>query len=111
MSLANMLNQALTIQKIGAGTDEYGNTVPTALSAPVAGFGYLEQVESVETLNNRDTVVTSFQAWLPTGTDINAFDRINFSSQSFEVDGEPWVVYNPRTNVESHILAKLKVVK
>lgn len=111
MSLNNLLRQPLTIQKIGAGTDVYGNTIPTALTTPVAGVGYLEQTESVETLNDRDTVVSGFQAWLPAGTDINAFDRINFDSQSFEVDGEPWHAFNPRTGETSHIVAKLKVVE
>lgn len=111
MSLSNLLRQPLTITKIGGGTlDEYGNTVPAPLGSPVSAVGYLEQVDSVETLNDRDTVVSSFQAWLPTGTDVSAFDRITFDSQTFEVDGEPWQVFNPRTGVQSHIIAKLKVV-
>lgn len=111
MSLNNLMRQPLTIQKIGAGTDEYGNTVPAALTSPVATVGYLEQVDSIETLNDRDTVVSGFQAWLPTGTDVSAFDRLNFGAQTFEVDGEPWQVFNPRTGVQSHIQAKLKVVE
>ena len=112
MSLANLMSQPLTIQKIGGGVlDEYGNTVASALGSPVAAVGYLELTESIENLNDRDTVVSSFQAWLPAETDVTAFDRLNFGSQSFEVDGEPWHVFNPRTGVSSHIICKLKVVQ
>lgn len=110
MSLANLLRQPLTIQKIGAGTDEYGNTIPTTLSAPVAVLGYLEQLDSIETILDRDTVVSSFRAWFPTGTNVTALDRVNYGSQTFEVDGSPWVVFNPRTGETSHLVTKLKVV-
>jgi len=111
MSLANLLRQPVTIQKIGKGTDEYGNSVPTAVSAPVATVGYLEQVDTIETILDRDTVVSTFRAWFPDGTDVSAFDRINFGSQTFEVDGSPWVVFNPRTGAISHLVTKLKVVE
>jgi len=112
MSVLNLMVQPLTISKIGGGTlDEYGNTVPSALGAPVSAKGFLEQTDSVETLNDRDTVVSSWKVFLPSGTDVDAFDRINFGGQVFEVDGEPWQVFNPRTGAVSHLEAKLKVVK
>lgn len=110
MSLNNLMRQPVVIHKFAAAVDEYGNTVPNATSASVAAVGYLEQKDSVETLEGRDTVVSAFQAWFPVGTPLNAFDRLSFGAQSFEVDGEPWQVYNPRTGVQSHIIAKLKVV-
>lgn len=111
MSLNNLMRQPVTIHKFSGSLDEYGNTVPNAISTTVNALGYLEQVDSVETLDGRDTVVSSFQAWFPTGTSLDAFDRLTFGTQSFEVDGEPWQVFNPRTGVQSHIIAKLKVVK
>lgn len=112
MSVLNLMVQPLTISKIGGGTlDEYGNTVPSPLGSPVAVKGYLEQTQSIESLNDRDTVVTAWKVFLPAGTDIDAFDRINFNGQVFEVDGEPWSVYNPRTGAASHLEANLQVVK
>lgn len=110
MSLANLLRQPVTIQQFTAGTDEYGNTVASTSTSTITTVGFLEQVDSVETLNDRDTVVSTFQAWLPVGTAVHAFDRLVFGSQTFEVDGEPWQVFNPRTGVSSHVVAKLKVV-
>jgi len=112
MSLARLMNQPLTIQKVGgSAVDEYGNAKPGALGAPVATVGYLEQKQTVETLNDRDTVVSTWVAYLPATTDISAFDRINFQSQSFEVNGEPWHVYNPRSQAVSHLQMELTVVK
>jgi hypothetical protein len=90
--------------------DEYGNQIPGDVSV-ITIVGYLEQMESVETLNDRDTIVSSWHAYLPAGTDVNAFDRIVFGGQTFEVDGAPWQVYNPRVTSVSHIQAKLKVVQ
>ena len=112
MSVFNLMVQPLTISKIGGSTlDAYGNTVPSPVGAPVAVKGYLEQSESVETLNDRDTVVSTWQVFLPAGTNVNAFDRVGFNGQTSEVDGAPWQVFNPRTGAVSHIQAKLKVVQ
>jgi hypothetical protein len=100
----------VSIQKITGGTDEYGNTIPSAFGSAVTTVGYLEQRDSVETLEDRDTVVSGWVAWLPAGTSVDAFDRLNFNGQVFEVDGMPWQVWNPRKGALSHIECKLKVV-
>lgn len=106
----SLLTQPVSVQKIDGSTDEYGNTIAHANGAAVTTVGYLEQKDSVETLNDRDTVVSSWVAWLPAGTDVGAFDRLNFSGQVFQVDGAPWLAWNPRTAAVSHIECKLKVV-
>lgn len=112
MSLARLMNQPLTIQKMGGSAlDEYGNASPAALGAPLSAVGYLEQSQSIETLNDRDTVVSMWVAYLPAGSNIGPFDRINFNGQKFEVKGEPWQVYNPRTQAVSHLQMELTVVK
>jgi len=111
MSLAKLLNQSLLLHKnSGSTVDEYGNTLSTDFGTPSTIYGYLEQEQSVESLNDRDTVVSSWKAYLPAGTDITAFDRIGFNGQLFEVDGAPWQVHNPRTASLSHIVCQLKVV-
>jgi hypothetical protein len=112
MSLANMLRQPVSIRHMNAYTlDEYGNTIPAQNGDPLDTFGYLELVDSVETLNDRDTVVTSHQLWLPMDVGVSAFDIVDIGGRHYEVDGAPWVVFNPRTGQESHRLAKLKVVE
>lgn len=109
MSLAKLINQPVSIIKNGAATDRYGNTIPSDV-ATVLTVGYLEQEASVETLDDRDVSVSSFVAYFPAGTDVNALDRVVFGTQTFQIDGEPWIVYNPRIQQTSHVRAKLKVV-
>jgi hypothetical protein len=110
MTLAHLLNQPLTIQTMGGTTtDEYGNTVLAPAGDPVPGVGLLDQKDTIEFLNGRQTVVTKWKAFLPAGTVIGATDYINFDAQKFQVDGEPWPVYNPRTRQVSHIECTLVV--
>ena len=112
MTLARLLNQPLALHKnSGATKDEYGNTLATDYGSPTNVLGYLEQSQSVETLNDRDTIVSSWKAWLPADTDVTAFDRIGFNGRIFEVDGAPWQVFNPRVASVSHIECNLKVVQ
>ena len=111
MSLAQMMCQPLTVQTVaGTTTDAYGNSVPTPVGSPVAALGYLELKDSVEVVLNRDTVVSKWTAFFPATTTIGAFDYVNFNAQKFQVDGQPWAVFNPRTKTVSHIQCKLVVV-
>jgi hypothetical protein len=110
MSLSRLLNQPLQIQKVGSTTvDVYGDQVPDTSAALVPVLGYLEQVLSMEHLVDRDTTVTQWHAFFPAGTNIARLDRIINGSQTFQVDGDPWFVYNPRTKVVSHIRCKLVI--
>ena len=111
MSLNRLMNQPLTVQTVGGSTtDGYGNSVPSAVGAPVAAVGYLEQTDTVEFLLNRETVVSKWKVFFPPATVVGPLDYINFQSQKFQVDGAPWHVFNPRTKTVSHIECKLIVV-
>lgn len=112
MSLARLLTQPLTISTIvPAGVDTYGNEVTGAYGAPVAVRGYLAQSSSTEFTTDRDTVVGQWVAYLPASTSIGHLDRVSFDGQTFEVDGEPERVYNPRRKFIAYIEARLKVVE
>lgn len=111
VSIQRLLNQPLTVQTMGtSGVDEYGDATPAALGPPVAVNGYLEQRNTVEHLNDRDTVLSQWECYLPANTVVGHLDYINFQSQKFQVDGEPAHAYNPRTRQVSHIVCKLVVV-
>lgn len=111
MSIARLMNQPLTVQKVGAPTqDAYGSWIPGDVGAPVATTGFLTQESSTEFLVNRDTTVTLWKAFLPGGTDVGHLDYINFNGQKFQVDGEPYHVWNPRTQSVAFIECKLVVV-
>lgn len=110
MSIERLLNQPLTIQTVaGTTTDEYGNTVPTPVGAPVAALGYLEQKDTIEFLLDRQTVVSKWKVFLLASAVIGPMDYVNFNAQRFQVDGEPEHLWNPRTKSVSHIECKLTV--
>jgi len=111
MSLAKLLNQPLSLQRITASTtDPYGNVITGGFGAPVTVLGFLEQVSSTETQVDRDTTVTEWKCFLPTGTVIGPLDRITFQGQTFEVIGSPASWWNPRTQTESHFTVALRTV-
>ena len=110
MSLVKLLNQPLTLITTGTTVDEYGDSVISNGSS-VTVLGYLEQIQTEENMLDRDTVANEFQAYLPVGTSVSAYDRIGFNGQTFEVMGAPWQVYNPRTGAVSHLQLKVKVVE
>lgn len=88
MSLAGMLSETATVVRYAASTDEYGNTVPgaeTRTSYPAR----LEQLRADELVRDRDTVITDWRAFLPAGTDITAYDRLEARGHLFEVAGLP----------------------
>jgi hypothetical protein len=110
MSLSRLLNQPLQLQKVGSTTtDVYGDQIPDTSVAPINIVGFLEQVLSIEHLVDRDTTVTSWRAFFPAGTNIARLDRIINGAQTFQVDGDPWLVYNPRTKVVAFISCKLVI--
>lgn len=111
MSILRLLNQPLTVQSVaGTTTDEYGNTIPTPVGAPVPTFGFLEQKDTIEYQGDRQTVVSKWKVFLPSTVVIGPMDYVNFNSQRFQVDGEPEHLWNPRTKSVSHIECKLTVV-
>ena len=111
MTLRKLLSQPLLVQAIGVtSTNGYGGEVTGPIGAPVPVMGYLEQVTSNEFLVDRDTTVSTWQAYLPAGTSITHNDQILFQSQKFEVQGEPMFAFNPRAKSVSHIVCKLVVV-
>jgi hypothetical protein len=110
MTVRSLTRQPLTIvPSVQNDVDEYGNAVVGA-AAGVAEFGFLEMKSSQETLLNRDTTVTKWHAILRPDSVVTALSTITFEGQTFQVDGEPWHVFNPRTAVVSHIEVDLTVV-
>lgn len=112
MTIRKLLSQPLLVQAIGvqASTNLYGGEVDGPISDPFPVLGYLEQVTSNEFLVDRDTTVSTWQAFLPAGTSITHNDQIIFQNQRFEVQGEPMFAFNPRAKSVSHIVCKLVVV-
>jgi len=111
MSLARLMSQPLTVQAVGPATqDIYSDWIQGPLGAPVSVLGYLELTTTVEYKVNRDTTVTTWTAFLPAGTVIGPLSYVTYQAQKFQVEGQPWFVYHPRTKAISHIVCKVVVV-
>ena len=112
MSFDRLLNQPLTVQTTSDATlDDYGSVIPgLPTGAPVPVLGYLEQTTTTEYVSGRQTTVTTWAAFLSAGTAITPMDYIAREGQKFQVSGEPWHVYNPRTKAVHHIECKLTEV-
>lgn len=111
MSLQRLMTQSVTVQPVGPSTlDAYGNSVLGPLGVAVSEFGFLEQMDTVEFLDARQTTVTHWHAFLSAASVVTATAYLTFSAQKFQVSGEPWHVYNPRTKAVSHIQCKLTEV-
>lgn len=106
-----MMTQPVTVQPAAYSTvDEYGNSVLGPQGVAVAETGFLDQRGTVEYLNGRDTVVTNWKAFLHPDSVVTALATITFNGQTFQVDGEPYHVFNPRTRMFSHIECTLTVI-
>lgn len=104
---ARLLRQQLTIQRRGTVKDGYGNEVPADIGDPQTVGGFLNFEQSSENLNDRDTVTTSWVAYLNASAQVGPYDYLSFGGQTFEVSGQPHQVFNPRRGFVSHIEVRL----
>ena len=107
--IVGLLNQPLTIYPATVSRDVYNNEVVTP-GDPVPVRGLLQQASTVEFTTDRDTTVTQWTVFLPAGTVIGPQSQVDYGGQTFQVDGQPEQVWNPRTGTVSHIEAKLREV-
>lgn len=106
----SLFNQPLTIRRTVAGVDEYGNEVRTP-GQPTQMLGYLEQSSSVEHVDDRDMVVTSWRLFLPADAQIDALDVVEFEGNTWQVVGNPDRKWNPRTRRAEYVRAELTAVQ
>lgn len=109
MTIGRLLTQPLTVYPVTRTTDAYNNQV-VGRGDGIAVKGLLQQVTSTEFVNDRDTSVTQWTAFLPASTQLGPLCQIGYGDQIFQVNGEPERVWNPRTARVSHIEAKLTEV-
>lgn len=76
--------------------DRYGNpqwTWPTGSTVS----GRIQQVATVERIDGRDTVITSYRLVLFPSVTIGAYDRVqDAAGRTYEVDGAPLIATSPR---------------
>ena len=96
MTLTSLLTETYEILKqTGAGTDRYNNPEYTFTSV-LSVRGRIAQRTSVERQDDRDVVATTYVLILPSGVNVDAYDRIrDAAGQTYEVVGAPLVATTP----------------
>ena len=68
----------------------------------------LQQARRIEADGSENWQVGVWRLVLPAGTAVSGVDRIEIDDVSYEFDGPPWPVRNPRTGAVSHIEATVR---
>ncbi len=110
-----MFVHLLRIERAGATTDRYGNTVKNwAAASSDELFGWVTQTGSSEIGDQREGQVSTWRAFMPAGTDIAGADRVVWVGEdadtTFEVVGPPARPWAPRSG-EHHVEVDLRVVE
>jgi hypothetical protein len=104
--LANRLRRQVTIQHHteSGELDVYGNDIPTVVE--VNTVGELQQKsrdEAGDALSQTD-----WRLYLPAQTPIDTNDVVLVDGEAFEVVGDPWQAFNPRTGDYEHVEVSLR---
>lgn len=109
MSLARLMVHDVTVVHAATTNDEYGTPQKNwATATRVETKGWITQVRSDEVTPDRETQTADWVAFLPLETDVDGFDRLEWGSLTYEVDGPPLRAWTPRG--EHHVEARLRVV-
>jgi hypothetical protein len=112
MSLAGLLNQTVSIQRMSPSDDEddSGDHPLEPDGEPVESRGRLQKLEigPGEFTVGRDTSVTDWMLYLPAGVAIDHQDVVTVDGQAYSVLGTPYPVQTPIGT--HHIQARVRAV-
>lgn len=92
---ARLLPITVTWVRPGVTLDGYGNTIPDWDTVTSSALDVMiERRRTSETRGNRDATVTNL-VMFTNELAVAATDRIVWGDDTFDVDGEPWVVHSP----------------
>jgi head-tail adaptor len=111
MTIDRLLHDTVVLLHPGAGSDDYGNPVPTwalgAASQTVSAV--VQQIGRAEQTSDRDTPASDWLLVVPAGTAISAYDRVRWQGATFEVIGKPAPWSTPRG--PHHLEARIRLVE
>jgi hypothetical protein len=105
-NLTNRLKRQVTIQHhTESGTsDAYGTDIPGVIDFEV--LGELQQHSRDEAEGTISQ--TNWVLFLPSKTPIDTNDVVIVDNDSYEVIGDPWQTFNPRTGEYEHVEVSLR---
>lgn len=107
MTLTALLSRPCTIisREAVGDIDDYGNEVPEESS--VDTVCELQQIQRDEPAGEGEFSDTRWVAIFPAGTELKTSDAVLIDGKTYELEGDPWAVRNPRLGTESHVEATL----
>lgn len=106
-----LLSQSVTIinrAQTGA-ADDFGD--PTWTLTSTTAKGYLYQTTRTEDTNGQVLGFQEFRVALEAGAALDRTSQLLVDGTLYEVYGEPWQVFNPRTRRVDHIEATVRVTQ
>lgn len=105
MSLSTLINRPCTILRrtASAAVDDYFNEIPTVTEVPAVVE--LQQIQRTEPDVEGEFSDTRWLAIFPPDTALTTGDAIVVDGQTYELEGDPWDVRNPRLGAASHVEA------
>jgi hypothetical protein len=104
--LANRLKRNVTIQRHAesGNLDVYGSDMPTVTEIQTVGELQQRSRDEAEGAISQ----TNWILFLPRATVIDTNDVVVVDGESFEVMGDPWQAFNPRTGEFEHVEVGLR---
>jgi hypothetical protein len=110
MNIARLLNQTCTITHTTTGEEKTAYGRRKRNSATTEARCTLQQIKREEE-GVSDTSDTREMLWLLPDVTIGSGDTVALDGEEYEVEGEPEVMRNARTNQAQHIEATLRKVE
>lgn len=97
---------------VAGAVDELGNPV-VSWEAPVAIDAYIYKLELAhdEVVRDREVALSTWRLVTDPDRSIGFRDRFRADGLTFEVDGSPHRVWNPRTASDHHVETQLRLVE
>jgi hypothetical protein len=88
--------------------DDYGD--PTEQTSTTTALCEFQQQQRSEDTVDADRQSESWTLFVEPDATIDGGDRIEIDGVTYQVDGPPWHARNPRTQIETHIEARVRRV-
>lgn len=104
--LANRLKRQVTIQHHAesGNLDVYGSDISSVIEIQTVGELQQRSRDEAEGAISQ----TNWVLFLPPATAIDTNDVVTVDGESYEVTGDPWQAFNPRTGEFEHVEASLR---
>lgn len=108
MTITALINQPCTlVHRADSGTqDDYGNeTVAESTRSTVCS---IQQTRRSEPGDQGEVSDTTWMVFLLPDESLHTGDQVIVSTETYEVTGDPWRAFNPRTGSVSHVEATVR---